>query len=53
MITKKKQANEKKMDVKFVVNKELDKLNGKVLFPKKLEVVNSIVSNLKLKIPQF
>lgn len=33
--------------VKLTVNKELDKLSEKVLFPKKLEQANKILSNMK------
>lgn len=33
--------------VKLTLNKELDKLSEKVLFPKKLEQANKILSNMK------
>ena len=33
--------------VKVVLNKELDKLSKKVLFPEKLEQANKILSNMK------
>ena len=33
--------------VKVKVNKELDKLSEKVLFPEKLEQANKILSNMK------
>jgi len=33
--------------VRLTVNKELDKLSSKVLFPEKLEQANKILSNMK------
>lgn len=33
--------------VKIILNKELDKLSEKALFPKKLEQANKISSNMK------
>ena len=37
----------KTFGVKVKVNKELDKLSEKVLFPEKLEQANKILSNMK------
>jgi hypothetical protein len=38
----------KDFGVKVTVNKELDKLSGKVLFPEKLRQANEILSNTRL-----
>jgi hypothetical protein len=35
--------------VKIKISKSLDKYSGKVLFPKKLEIANKVVSNLRMK----
>lgn len=37
--------------VKLKVNKSLDKLSNKVLFPEKLERANEILSKLKMPLP--
>jgi hypothetical protein len=38
--------------VTYTYNKELDKLKGRVLAPKKLEEANSLLRNLKTPLPR-
>jgi hypothetical protein len=47
MKQKKTSKATKDFGVKVTVNKELDKLSGKVLFPKKLRQANEILSNTR------
>ena len=47
MKTKQALKGVKDFGVKLKVNKDLDKLSGKVLFPEKLEQANKILTNVK------
>ena len=38
-------------DVKFKIDKSLDKLSGKVLFPEKLKKANEMLSKMKMPLP--
>lgn len=47
MNTKKHLKGAAALGVKVIRDKSLDKLSGKVLFPKKLEQANKIIARLK------
>ncbi len=49
LIKSKLQPAKETFEVTVKVNKELDKLKGKDLFPKKTEKINKLVSKLDLK----
>jgi hypothetical protein len=49
MKTKKELRGASALGVKVKRDKSLDKLSGKVLFPKKLKEANKVISNLKWK----
>jgi len=41
----------KKMGIKLIYKKELDKYSGTILFPEKHNVANEIIKNLKKPLP--
>lgn len=49
LIKSKLQSAKEKFGVTVKVNKELDKLKGKELFPEKTKKINKLVSKLDLK----
>ena len=51
MKKKKATKNAAYFGVTFTVDKSLDKLSGKVLFPEKLKQANEMLSKMKMPLP--